>query len=91
MNISESSSITHCLPVIELPFSFSKFNEQIPVLGPQTRVGTKGIQHCANVGLSLPAFEHVSTRIQPVFQYLVQMPLSLEDFCDLSYRVSSCL
>lgn len=75
MNISDPFSFAHCLRVIELLFSFSKFNE--PVLGPQTRPETKGLHSCAKTGLSLPAYVHVSAKIVPIFQYLVQMPLPL--------------
>lgn len=73
MNISDPSSFAYCLPIIELLFSFSKFNE--PILGPQTRAETKGLHSCAKTGLSLPAYVPVSAKIMPIFQYLVQMPL----------------
>lgn len=43
------------------------------MLGPQTRAGTKGIEHQAEVGLPPPAFVHASVRVPPHSQYLVQM------------------
>ena len=48
MKVSEASSVMHCLHEIE--FLFSKLNEQVLVLGPPTRTGTKEIQDCAKVG-----------------------------------------